>query len=218
MFGATESQLDLLGDVSGLDVVELGCGTAYFSAWLARRGARVVGVDPTPAQLETARRMQRETGIEFPLIQAPGENVPLADSSFDLVHSEYGASIWADPYRWIPEAARLLRPGGRLIFVRNATVAVLCTTMDGVGEQLVRPQLDLYRIEWPDTGEVEFELGHGDWIDLLRANGFEIERLVELFASPDAETHGYYNLVTADWARKWPAEEIWVARKSTTHR
>jgi SAM-dependent methyltransferase len=218
MFGATESQLDLLGDVSGLDVVELGCGTAYFSAWLARRGARVVGVDPTPAQLETARRMQRETGIEFPLVQAPGENVPLADSSFDLVHSEYGASIWADPYRWIPEAARLLRPGGRLIFVRNATVAVLCTTMDGVGEQLVRPQLHLHRIEWPDTGEVEFQLGHGDWIDLLRANGFEIERLVELFASPDAETHGYYNLVTADWARKWPAEEIWVARKSTTHR
>jgi SAM-dependent methyltransferase len=218
MFGATESQLDLLGDVSGLDVVELGCGTAYFSAWLARRGARVVGVDPTPAQLETARRMQRETGIEFPLVQAPGENVPLAESSFDLVQSEYGASIWADPYRWIPEAARLLRPDGRLIFVRNATAAVLCTTMDGVGEQLVRPQLDLCRIEWPDTGEVEFELGHGDWIDLLRANGFEIERLVELFASPDAETHGYYNLVTADWARKWPAEEIWVARKSTTHR
>jgi SAM-dependent methyltransferase len=213
MFGATESQLDLLGDVSGLDVVELGCGTAYFSAWLARRGARVVGVDPTPAQLETARRMQRETGIEFPLVEAPGENVPLADSSFDLVHSEYGASIWADPHRWIPEAARLLRPGGRLIFVRNATVAVLCTTMEGVGEQLVRPQLDLHRIEWPDTGEVEFQLGHGDWIDLLRANGFEIERLVELFAAPDAETHGYYNDVSADWAQKWPAEEIWVARK-----
>jgi SAM-dependent methyltransferase len=199
MFGATESQLDLLGDVSGLDVVELGCGTAYFSAWLARRGARVVGVDPTPAQLETARRMQRETGIEFPLVEASGENVPLADSSFDLVHSAYGASIWADPHRWIPEAARLLRPGGRLIFVRNATVAVLCTTMEGV--------------EWPDTGEVEFQLGHGDWIDLLRANGFEIERLVELFAAPDAETHGYYNYVSADWARKWPAEEIWVARK-----
>jgi SAM-dependent methyltransferase len=213
VFGATESQLDLLGDVSGLDIVELGCGTAYFSAWLARRGARVVGVDPTPAQLETARRMQRETGIEFPLVQAAGENVPLADSSFDLVHSEYGASIWADPYRWIPEAARLLRPGGRLIFVRNATIVVLCTTMDGVGEQLVRPQLGLHRIEWPDTGEVGFELGHGDWIDLLRANGFEIERLLELFASADAETHGYYNVVPADWARKWPAEEIWVARK-----
>jgi SAM-dependent methyltransferase len=212
-FGATESQLNLLGDVSGLDIVELGCGTAYFSAWLARRGARVVGVDPTPAQLETARRLQRETGIEFPLIEATGEDVPLPDSSFDIVHSEYGASIWADPYRWIPEATRLLRPGGRLVFVCNATIAALCTTMDGVGEQLVRPQLNLHRIEWPDTGEVEFQLGHGDWIDLLRANAFEIERLVELFAPPDAETHAYYDDVTADWAHKWPAEEIWAARK-----
>jgi ubiquinone/menaquinone biosynthesis C-methylase UbiE len=88
-----ERKLGVLGDVAGLDVVELGCGTAYFSAWLARRGARVVGVDPTPAQLATARRMQRVTGIEFPLVEAAGEDVPLPDTSFDLVLSEYGASI-----------------------------------------------------------------------------------------------------------------------------
>ncbi len=213
VFEARESELNVLGDVNDLDVVELGCGTAYFSAWLARRGARVVGVDPTPAQLETARRMQRETGIEFPLLEAIGEDVPLPDSSFDLVHSEYGASIWADPYRWIPEAARLLRPAGRLVFVCNSTVSTLCMTMDGVGEQLVRPQFELHKVEWSDTGEVEFQLGHGDWIDLLRANSFEIERLVELFAKLDAETHTYYTYVTPEWARKWPAEEIWVARK-----
>jgi 2-polyprenyl-3-methyl-5-hydroxy-6-metoxy-1,4-benzoquinol methylase len=73
VFGITESQLDVLGDVRELDVVELGCGTAYLSAWLARLGARVVGVDPTPAQLETARRMMGETGIAFELVQAPGE-------------------------------------------------------------------------------------------------------------------------------------------------
>ena len=213
VFEAPESELKLLGNVNDLDIVELGCGTAYFSAWLARRGARVVGVDPTPAQLETARRLQRETGVEFPLIEAIGEDVPLPDSSFDLVHSEYGASLWADPCRWIPEAARLLRPGGRLIFMCNSIVSMLCMTLEGVGEQLVRPQFGLHRVEWPDTGEVEFQLGHGDWIDVLRANGFEIERLVELFAQPDAETHTYYKYVTAEWARKWPAEEIWVARK-----
>ena len=68
--------------------------------------------------------------------------MPLPDSSFDLVLSEYGASLWADPYRWIPEAARLLRPGGRLVFLTNSTVSVLCMTMDGVGEQLVRPQFE----------------------------------------------------------------------------
>ena len=212
-FEVAEPQLNVLGDVDGLEVVELGCGTAYFSAWLARRGARVVGVDPTPAQLETARRLQRQTGIEFPLVEAIGEDVPLPDASFDLVLSEYGASIWADPYRWIPEAARLLRPGGRVIFLRNSTLAVLCMTLEGVGEQLVRPQLGLHRMEWEDTGEVEFHLGHGDWLDLLRANGFDVERLVELFAPPGAETHEYYKYVTAEWASRWPSEEIWVARK-----
>jgi SAM-dependent methyltransferase len=218
LFETPESQLNILGDVSGLDVVELGCGTAYFSAWLARRGARVVGVDPTPAQLATARRLQGETGIEFPLIEAIGEDVPLPDSSFDLVHSEYGASLWADPYRWVPEAARLLRPGGRLIFLSNSLVCALCMTMDGVREQLARPQFELRKVEWPDTGEVEFQLGHGDWIDLLRANGFEIERLVELFADADDEPHTYYKYVTAEWARKWPADEIWVTRKAPTRR
>ena len=213
VFGAPESELNILGDVDGLDVVELGCGTAYFSAWLARRGARVVGVDPTPAQLATARRLQAETKIEFPLVEAIGEEVPFPDSSFDLVLSEYGASLWADPYRWIPEAARLLRPGGRLVFLTNSTVSVLCMNMDGVGEQLVRPQFGLGRYEWSDTHEVEFHLAHGDWIELLRKNGFEIERLAELFAPPTAETHSYYKYVTAEWARKWPVEEVWVARR-----
>jgi SAM-dependent methyltransferase len=214
IFGIRESQLGVLGDVDGLDVVELGCGTAYFSAGLAKRGARPVGVDPTPAQLETARRMQAETGIEFPLIEAAAEDVPLPDSSFDLALSEYGASIWADPYEWIPEAARLLRPGGRLVFLRNSTLVILCQPLDPPAtDQLVRPQRGLHRIEWPDTGGIEFHLGHGDWVDLLRANGFEVEGLLELYAPDDAETHGYYDFVTADWARKWPAEELWVARK-----
>jgi 2-polyprenyl-3-methyl-5-hydroxy-6-metoxy-1,4-benzoquinol methylase len=53
--------------VEGLDVLELGCGTAYVSAWLARRGARPVGIDNSPAQLATARRMQEQFGIAFPL-------------------------------------------------------------------------------------------------------------------------------------------------------
>jgi SAM-dependent methyltransferase len=213
IFELPERRLNALGDVEGLDVVELGCGTAYFSAWLARRGARVVGVDPTPAQLATARRLQNETGLDFPLIEAIGEDVPLPNASFDLVLSEYGASLWADPYRWIPEAARLLRPDGGLVFLTNSTLSVLCMTMDGVGEQLVRPQFALRSKEWPDTHEVEFHLAHGDWIELLRANGFELERLLELFAPPGAQTHSFYKYVTADWARKWPVEEIWIARK-----
>jgi SAM-dependent methyltransferase len=215
VWAVPESEVRVLGDVDGLDVVELGCGTAYCSAWLARRGARVVGVDPTPAQLDTARRMQREFGLEFRLVEAFGESVPLPDASFDLVHSEYGASLWADPYRWIPEAARLLRPGGRLVFLRNSTLSMLCAPEVGkIDERLQRPQFGMHQLDWPDNdGAVEYHIPHGEMIDLLRANGFEIERLVELQAPEGAETHWFYEYVTVDWARKWPAEEIWVARK-----
>jgi SAM-dependent methyltransferase len=213
IWGIPEAELGVLGDVSGLDVVELGCGTAYFSAILAKLGARPVGVDPTPAQLETARRMQAATRIEFPLVEGVGEDVPLPDASFDLALSEYGASIWADPYRWIPEAARLLRPGGRLVFLRNSTIVTLCQTLEGASEQLQRPLRDLGKIVWPDTGEVEFHLPIGDLIDVLGESGFQVERLLELYAPDGAETHSYYDFVTAEWAGKWPAEELWVARK-----
>jgi SAM-dependent methyltransferase len=214
VFEVPESQVAVLGDVEGLDIVELGCGTAYFSAWLAKRGARPVGVDPTPAQLETARAMQAEFGLDFPLVEGVGEAVPLPDGSFDVVHSEYGASIWADPYRWIPEAARLLRPGGRLIFLCNSTLLTLCQEMEPPAkDRLVRALRGLHRIEWEDTGETEFQLSHGSWIELLREHSFEVERLVELYAPEGAATHQYYDYVTPQWAQRWPAEEIWVARK-----
>jgi len=204
-----------LGDVRGLDVVELGCGTAYFSARLARRGARPVGVDPTPAQLATARRLQGETGIMFPLVQAPGERVPLPAASFDLAISEYGASLWADPRRWVPEAARLLRPRGRLVFMTNSTISYLCSPDEGdVVERLMRPQTDMYRVEWPGEVGVEYHLSHGDWIALLRRSGFEVERLIDVYARADSRKHDYYGYVSPEWARQWPPEEIWTARRT----
>jgi SAM-dependent methyltransferase len=213
IWGVPENGLGVLGDVDGLDVAELGCGTAYFSAWLARRGARPVGVDPTPAQLETARAMQREFSLDFPLYQATAEHVPLPDASFDLALSEYGASIWADPDLWVAEAARLLRPGGRLVFLRNSTLVILCAPDEGPAEErLLRPQFGMRRFEWPHGG-VEYHLPHGSWIRLLRANGFEVLDLLELQAPQDAADHPVYDFVTADWGRRWPAEEIWVARK-----
>jgi SAM-dependent methyltransferase len=219
IFGSAERELGVLGDVAGLDVIELGCGTAYLSAWLAKRGARPVGVDVTPAQLETARRLQRETGVEFSLIEANAEDVPLSDEGFDLAVSEYGASIWCDPYRWIPEAHRLLRPGGRLVFLRSSPLLILCAVEepDSTSETLQRAQRGMYRLEWPDGG-VEFHLPHGELLRLLRETGFEVEGLVELYAPDGGETHPYYSYVTANWARQWPAEEIWAARKTGARR
>jgi SAM-dependent methyltransferase len=214
IWSVPESELRILPDLAALDVLELGCGTAYFSAWLARRGARPVGVDVTPAQLETARRCQQAFGLHFPLIEANAEDVPLTDASFDLVLSEYGASIWCDPSRWVPEAARLLRPGGQLVFLRNSTLVILCLPDEGQAEErLVRGQFGMGRFEWPDEG-VEYHLAHGDWISLLRRSGFQVENLVELQAPLQAKTHPVYDFVTAEWGRRWPAEEIWVARRA----
>jgi SAM-dependent methyltransferase len=214
VFSIPEDEVGVIGEVAGLDVVELGCGTAYFSAWLARRGACPVGVDPTPAQLATARRMQEETGIEFPLIEAPAEAVPLPDSSFDLALSEYGASLWADPEEWIAEASRLLRPEGRLVFLTNSLLVYLCAPDVGVvTEQLQRPQFGMYRVQWPGEPGIEYHLPHGEWIRILREHGFEVEALRELRPHDDAVDPSYYDFVTVAWARKWPAEEIWVARK-----
>jgi SAM-dependent methyltransferase len=209
-----EAELQLLPDVSGRDVIELGCGTAYVSAWLTRRGAHVTGIDNSSAQLETARALQEEFGLSFPLIHGDAEHVPLPDAGFDLAISEYGASIWSDPYRWIPEAARLLRPGGDLIFLVNSTLLMLCVPDEDdipAGDRLLRDYFGMHRFEWPDDASVEFHLGYGDWIRLLRSNNFEVLNLVELRPGPDATTR--YPYVTLEWARRWPSEEVWIARK-----
>lgn len=217
LFAIPEEAAEVLpAELEGARTVELGCGTAYVSAWLARRGAQPVGVDPTPGQLRIARRCQAEFGLHFPLVLGIGEQVPLRDESFDVVISEYGAAIWADPYVWIPEAARLLRPGGELVFLGNSTLLMLCVPdEDGIpaSERLIRGQFGMHRFEWPDDLTVEFHLGHGDWIRLLRANGFEVEDLIELRPPASAESNSMYPFVTAEWARRWPCEEVWRARR-----
>lgn len=208
-----EAELHMLDGAEGADAIELGCGTAYVSAWLARRGARPVGIDNSPRQLETARRLQREHGLDFPLLLGNAEAVPLPDASFDLAISEYGASIWADPYRWIPEAARLLRPGGRLVFLANAFLFMLCSPDEDdvpAGDRLLRDQFGSHRYAWPDGRSVEFHLPHGEMLRLLRRSGFEVEDLVEIRAPESATARFPY--VTPEWARRWPSEEVWKAR------
>ena len=213
LFRIPERELGVLGGVAGLDVIELGCGTAYLSGLLARQGARPIWVDLTPAQLATARRCQQRFGLVFPLVEADAQNVPLADASFDLVVSEYGASLWCDPRCWVAEAARLLRPGGRLVFLTNSVLATLCVPdEEGVArERLVRPQRRLHRVQWPGGG-VEFHPSHGEWIRVPGANGFVVQALHELYAPADAATHRYYGIAAARCASRWPVEDLWAAR------
>jgi SAM-dependent methyltransferase len=210
-----ESEVGLLPpELEGKDAIELGCGTGYVSSWLARRGAKPVGIDNSEAQLETARRFQQEFGLEFPLLHGNAEEVPYPDASFDLAISEYGASIWADPYRWIPEASRLLRPGGELVFLVNSVFAMLCYPDDEnepPGERLLRPYFGMYRYEWPEDESVEFHLPHGKLIALLRESGFEVEELIEI-QPPEGSTTRFPGS-SLEWSRRWPLEEAWRARK-----
>ena len=215
VWAVPESMVHVLPeDLDGKDAIELGCGTAYVSAWMARRGARVTGLDNSPAQLETAQRLQTEHGLQFPLLLGNAETVPLPDASFDVVISEYGASIWADPYKWIPEAARLLRPGGELVFLVNGIVLMLAVPDEEnvpATERLLRPLFGLHRMEWPEDPSVEFHLPHGEWVRLLRASGFEVTDLIEIQPPEGSTTR--YPYVTLDWARRWPSEEVWKARR-----
>jgi SAM-dependent methyltransferase len=215
LFRLPEAELGVLGDVHGLDVIELGSGTAYLSAQLARLGARPIAVDLSHHQLTTARRCQLDHGPSFPLLEATAEAVPLASGCADLVVSEYGAAPWCDPTRWLAEAARLLRPGGRLVFLTNSVLAALCVPDDGgyAGTALLRPQREVVRVAWPGGG-VEHHPGHGEWIAHLRTAGFTVDGLIELHATEDSVTPRWYEIVTAGWARRWPAEDLWLAQRS----
>ncbi|HET8969128.1 MAG TPA: class I SAM-dependent methyltransferase [Gaiellaceae bacterium] len=215
LWDTSESEIGLVdGLPAGTDVVELGCGTAAISAWLCRRGLRAVGVDVSRVQLHIAQTLQQEVGPTFPLIEANAEDVPYDNESFDVVVSEYGASLWCDPQRWLPEANRLLRPGGLLVFVTNGAFLLSCTPEDGsrAGERLVRSYFGTYDVEFPADGTVEFHPTHGQWINLLRGAGFIVDELREIRPQHGAKPR--HDFVSVEWARQWVSEEIWIARKA----
>ena len=120
-------------------------------------------MDVTPAQLQSARDCQQRAGIFFPLVEADAGDVPLPTGSFDLAVSECGASLWCDPARWVPEAARLLRPGGRLVFHTVSVLAAVCRPEPAgpARRELLRPQRDARRLV-TSQGGVEFHPGHGE--------------------------------------------------------
>jgi hypothetical protein len=115
-----------------------------------------------------------------------------------------------------PEAGRLLRPGGELVFMRNSDLSMVCSPDgDRISECLVRPLKDMNRLDWTsdDDPASEFHISTWDMFQLLRRTGFEAVDFRFLYASEDAVDHPFYNFVPAEWARRWPAEEIWRARK-----
>jgi SAM-dependent methyltransferase len=213
VWGLPESELRILGDVAGRDVLELGCGAAQWSIFLARRGALPVGLDNSRQQLLHARRLMEEFGVGVPIVHASAERVPFADASFDLVFCDHGAMSFADPRRSVAEAARVLRPGGLLAFNMASPMLFLSWSewTETVEEKLHRPYFGMDRFQYVD-GLVEYQLPYGEWIRLFLANGLEVEDLVELCPPEDAQTT-YPDYVPLEWARRWPAENVWKARK-----
>jgi SAM-dependent methyltransferase len=207
-----ESDLHVLDGVAGKDVLEFGCGGAQWSIFLAKLGARPVGLDLSEAQLKHARRLMRESGVDFPLVHASAESVPLPDASFDIIFCDHGAMSFSDPQRTVPEAARLLRPGGLFAFNIASPILELCWNdrEDRIQTSLERDYFGMRGGEDEET--VVFQLPYGEWIRLFRKNGLIVEDLIELQPPADATTT-YTEYVPLAWARRWPAENIWKLRK-----
>jgi SAM-dependent methyltransferase len=207
-----EAKVGVLGDLHGRTVLEFGCGGAQWSLALAERGVRVVGLDLSGVQLRHARAGVAEAGTHLPLIQGSAEQAPFRDGVFDVVFCDHGAMSFADPYRTVPEAARLLRPGGLLAFCMSTPMLDIAydPIADAITPRLAMPYFGLHRME--DSFQTTFQLPYGEWIRLFRRHGLIVEDLIELRPEPTSTTtYSWY--VPLEWARRWPAEQIWKVRK-----
>lgn len=217
LWAIPEAELCLLpSDMTGMRAIELGCGTGYVSAWMARRGASCVGIDNSERQLATARRLADEHGVPLELIHGNAEEVPYDDGTFDFAISEYGVAIWADPYKWIPEAHRVLKSGARLVFLGNHPLTMLVqdfSSDDPATRTLMRPYFGMHRVDWDDGEDhgVEFNLTISDWISLFADTGFEIVGYHELRSPEPGEEVRFY--ASKDWAHDYPSEQVWDLRK-----
>lgn len=190
-----EVMLGLCGEVHGLEVLDVGCGEGRFCRMLAARGARTVGIDPTKALIEEARR--RQPGGIFH--EAMAEALPLPDASVDLVVS-YVSLVDIPDYRTaIREMARVVRPGGRVVVANLSSFATATTKFwarDEDGNKL-HWTMDNYmterpaRAEWAGMSIVNWHRPLSAYLQAFLGTGLTLEhfdepmpKLAALKASP----------------------------------
>jgi SAM-dependent methyltransferase len=217
VFALPEDELGVLGDVQGKAVLELGCGAAQWSIFLVGRGAKPIGLDLSANQLAHARRLMADFEAPVPLIQGSATALPFPPDAFDVVFCDHGAMSFADPYRTVPEVARVLRSGGLFAFSMTTPLVEVCVSpeTDEVDERLHVDYFGLHRIESKGRGpgpHVMFQLPYGEWIRLFRQNGLIVEDLIETKATDDT-TSSYWNQRDIEWSKRWPSEHIWKLRK-----
>jgi ubiquinone/menaquinone biosynthesis C-methylase UbiE len=210
-FSIEDHELGALGEVRGRRVLEVGCGGGQWSSSLAGDAGHVVGFDVSEAQLAAARQSMGQ--VRYLLVQGAAERLPFADASFDLVLSDHGGLSWAPPQVAVPEAARVLRPEGRLVVNHFSPLAHICydAAADMVASQLHRDYFGLGGVAQPD-GAVNYQLTYGGWIRVLRDAGLVVDNLIEPRPQPGQHS-GYYDFSPPDWATRWPCETLWVAHK-----
>ena len=180
-------------------------------------GLRPVAVDFATAQLRTAEMFQREFGFTFPLVLANAEQVPFDNESFDLAVSEYGASLWCSPHKWLPEAHRLLRPEGRLIFFTTSALLLTCTPADGGPATIGSFGITSRGIASSSDRRASNSTSHtGTGFDCCGQPASSIDDLIEV--QPAAERANRASIGLPEWAQRWPSEEIWVAHKAGSSR
>jgi len=207
-----ESDLQLLGDVEGRDVLEFGCGAAQWSISLARRGARCVALDNSERQLEHARAATAAARSDVRLVHGNAESPPFGGATFDIVFCDHGAVSYSSPEVTIPQVARLLRPGGIFAFSVGHPLREVCWDWktDQLSRTLIQSYFDLGAIEDPADGSVSYVRPVATYVSLLLAAGFVLEKFLE--PRPPADAVSSYDFVSLEWARNFPAEVMFRAR------
>lgn len=180
-----EQDARLLGDVRGRRVLEVGCGAAMCSRWLAGQGARPVAFDLSAGMLRHARTGAARTGVHVPLVQADAQYLPFRDAAFDLAFTSFGAVAFvADSARVMREVARVLKPGGRWIF--STTHPIRWSFPDDPGPGGLTATMPYWDrtpyVEHGPDGEVTYVEHHrtlGDRVREIAAAGFRLVDLIE---------------------------------------